>query len=77
VAQPGVEGGDPGRAFADYRRVGGAVGTSLAHGTNDARKTTGIITLALIAAGTLGPGAKAMWLLTLPAAGLVGTARSG
>jgi PiT family inorganic phosphate transporter len=40
-------------------QIGSACMVSLAHGTNDAQKTMGIITLALIAAGTLGPGAKA------------------
>ena len=34
---------------------------SLAHGTNDAQKTMGIITLALIANGSLGPDASVPW----------------
>ncbi len=37
---------------------------SLAHGTNDAQKTMGIITLALIANGTVGSGSKApFWVI--------------
>ncbi|WP_327064897.1 inorganic phosphate transporter [Kitasatospora sp. NBC_01250] len=39
-------------------QVGSASMVSLAHGTNDAQKTMGIITLALIANGTLHSGAK-------------------
>jgi inorganic phosphate transporter, PiT family len=38
-------------------QVGSASLVSLAHGTNDAQKTMGVITLALIANGTLGAGA--------------------
>jgi PiT family inorganic phosphate transporter len=34
---------------------------SLAHGTNDAQKTMGVITLALIANGNLGAGADVPW----------------
>ncbi|MFJ6773407.1 anion permease [Kitasatospora sp. NPDC091257] len=40
-------------------QVGSACMVSLAHGTNDAQKTMGVITLALIASGTLSTGAKA------------------
>ncbi len=40
-------------------QIGSASMVSLAHGTNDAQKTMGIITLALIANGTLGAGAQA------------------
>jgi hypothetical protein len=37
---------------------------SLAHGTNDAQKTMGVITLALIADGTLAKGAQApFWVI--------------
>jgi PiT family inorganic phosphate transporter len=39
-------------------QIGSASLVSLAHGTNDAQKTMGVITLALIANGTLGGGAK-------------------
>ncbi|MFE9425287.1 anion permease [Kitasatospora sp. NPDC006697] len=39
-------------------QIGSASMVSLAHGTNDAQKTMGVITLALIANGTLHAGAK-------------------
>ena len=43
-------------------QIGSASLVSLAHGTNDAQKTMGIITLALIADGSLGVGDKApLW----------------
>ncbi|WP_304048926.1 inorganic phosphate transporter [Jatrophihabitans endophyticus] len=45
-------------------QIGSASMVSLAHGTNDAQKTMGIITLALIANGTLGSGASApIWVI--------------
>ncbi len=40
-------------------QVGSACVVSLAHGTNDAQKTMGVITLALIANGTLAQGSNA------------------
>jgi PiT family inorganic phosphate transporter len=40
-------------------QIGSASMVSLAHGTNDAQKTMGVITLALIAHHSLGSGAKA------------------
>jgi PiT family inorganic phosphate transporter len=60
------------RNISDARRsrgfrigqIGSASLVSLAHGTNDAQKTMGIITLALIANGTLGSDAKApFWVI--------------
>ncbi|WP_406209985.1 inorganic phosphate transporter [Kitasatospora sp. NBC_01560] len=46
-------------------QIGSASMVSLAHGTNDAQKTMGIITLALIANGTLEAGATApTWVIT-------------
>jgi inorganic phosphate transporter, PiT family len=42
-----------------WGQIGSASMVSLAHGTNDAQKTMGIITLALIADGTLQDGAQA------------------
>ncbi|MFD0273555.1 anion permease [Kitasatospora sp. NPDC127111] len=46
-------------------QVGSACMVSLAHGTNDAQKTMGVITLALIANGTLGAGATSpTWVIT-------------
>jgi inorganic phosphate transporter, PiT family len=45
-------------------QIGSASMVSLAHGTNDAQKTMGIITLALIANGTIGAKASApFWVI--------------
>jgi PiT family inorganic phosphate transporter len=45
-------------------QIGSASLVSLAHGTNDAQKTMGVITLALIANGSLPSGAKApFWVI--------------
>ncbi len=45
-------------------QIGSACMVSLAHGTNDAQKTMGVITLALIANGTLHTGANApFWVI--------------
>ncbi len=45
-------------------QVGSACMVSLAHGTNDAQKTMGVITLALIANGTLAKGSNApVWVI--------------
>ena len=45
-------------------QIGSASLVSLAHGTNDAQKTMGVITLALIANGTLNSGDKApFWVI--------------
>ena len=45
-------------------QVASASMVSLAHGTNDAQKTMGVITLALVANGTLAAGAKApTWVI--------------
>ena len=49
-------------------QVGSASMVSLAHGTNDAQKTMGIITLALIANGSLPAGANAPFWVILSAA---------
>lgn len=52
-----------GRGFR-IGQIGSASMVSLAHGTNDAQKTMGIITLALIADGSLHSGAKApAWVI--------------
>jgi PiT family inorganic phosphate transporter len=60
-------------------QIGSASMVSLAHGTNDAQKTMGIITLALIANGSLGAGAKApFWvILTCALAISLGTYMGG
>jgi inorganic phosphate transporter, PiT family len=45
-------------------QIGSACVVSLAHGTNDAQKTMGVITLALIANGTLDKGSNApVWVI--------------
>jgi PiT family inorganic phosphate transporter len=45
-------------------QIGSACLVSLAHGTNDAQKTMGVITLALIANGTLAAGSNApIWVI--------------
>jgi PiT family inorganic phosphate transporter len=45
-------------------QIGSACMVSLAHGTNDAQKTMGVITLALIANGTLTKGSNApVWVI--------------
>jgi PiT family inorganic phosphate transporter len=45
-------------------QIASASMVSLAHGTNDAQKTMGVITLALIAHGSLGTGSKApTWVI--------------
>jgi len=56
-------------------QIGSASIVSLAHGTNDAQKTMGVITLALIANGTLPAGATApFWvILTCALAISIGT----
>ncbi|WP_316528181.1 inorganic phosphate transporter [Kitasatospora brasiliensis] len=52
-------------------QIGSACMVSLAHGTNDAQKTMGVITLALIANGTLGADAKApTWVIASCAAAI-------
>jgi inorganic phosphate transporter, PiT family len=49
-------------------QVGSACMVSLAHGTNDAQKTMGVITLALIANGTLAAGSNAPFWVVLTCA---------
>ncbi|HET9254629.1 MAG TPA: inorganic phosphate transporter [Pseudonocardiaceae bacterium] len=52
-----------GRGFKTGQVVSASM-VSLAHGTNDAQKTMGIITLTLVAAGTLPPGsAPPFWVI--------------
>jgi PiT family inorganic phosphate transporter len=53
-------------------QIGSASMVSLAHGTNDAQKTMGIITLALIANGTLHAGANAPFWVILSCALAIG-----
>ncbi|AXI79428.1 inorganic phosphate transporter [Peterkaempfera bronchialis] len=53
----GASAGTTGRGFR-LGQVASASLVSLAHGTNDAQKTMGVITLTLISAGSLGAGAN-------------------
>ncbi|MGW1028424.1 anion permease [Streptomyces sp. NPDC002577] len=59
----------PGRAQHGFRRgqIGSASLVALAHGTNDAQKTMGVITLALISAGLLAHGSGPPWWVVLTA----------
>jgi PiT family inorganic phosphate transporter len=51
-----------------WGQVGSASLVSLAHGTNDAQKTMGVITLVLISAGTLPTGARPpIWVILISA----------
>ncbi|MFJ9870111.1 anion permease [Streptomyces sp. NPDC101165] len=59
----------PDQARSGFRRgqVGSASLVALAHGTNDAQKTMGVITLALISAGLLPHGSGPPWWVVLTA----------
>ncbi|WP_433367703.1 anion permease [Streptosporangium sp. CA-115845] len=51
-----------------YGQIGSASLVSLAHGTNDAQKTMGVITLAMIAAGAIGKDAGTpLWVIVASA----------
>lgn len=63
-ARPGVAG----RGFTAGQRVSASM-VALAHGTNDAQKTMGVITLTLITAGLVAPGSPPPFWVVL-AAGL-------
>jgi PiT family inorganic phosphate transporter len=60
-------------------QIGSACMVSLAHGTNDAQKTMGVITLALITNGTLAKGSQApVWVILCCALAIsVGTYSGG
>ncbi|WP_333770805.1 inorganic phosphate transporter [Streptomyces sp. IBSBF 2435] len=57
------------KARKGFRRgqIGSASLVALAHGTNDAQKTMGVITLALISTGVLHRGAQPPWWVVLSA----------
>jgi PiT family inorganic phosphate transporter len=57
------------KARKGFRRgqIGSASLVALAHGTNDAQKTMGVITLALISTGVLHHGARPPWWVVLSA----------
>ena len=55
-----------------------AVALALSHGTNDAQKTMGIITMGLVAGGFLGEFAVPLWVIALSAGAIsLGTALGG
>ncbi|NIM93272.1 MAG: inorganic phosphate transporter [Anaerolineales bacterium] len=55
-----------------------ALGLSLSHGTNDAQKTMGIITMGLVAAGTQSTFEVPLWVIAISAAAIaLGTALGG
>jgi len=55
-----------------------AVALALSHGTNDAQKTMGIITMGLVAGGFLGEFAVPLWVIAVSAAAIsLGTALGG
>ena len=57
---------------------GTALWLSLSHGANDAQKTMGIITMALVAGGVIGSFAVPVWVIALSAAAIaLGTAVGG
>jgi inorganic phosphate transporter, PiT family len=59
-------------------QIGSASLVSLAHGTNDAQKTMGIITLALIANGTIGAGATTpLWVIVTCGLAIAGGTYAG
>ncbi len=69
--------GARGRGFR-VGQIGSASLVSLAHGTNDAQKTMGIITLALIANGTLAAGATTpFWVVVICAVTIAAGTYSG
>lgn len=73
-------GSDRRRTEAVFRRVQvfTAVGQSFSHGTNDAQKTMGIITLALVAGGVQGDLNVPLWVKVLAALAMgLGTACGG
>ncbi|MDI6709385.1 MAG: inorganic phosphate transporter [Thermoanaerobacterales bacterium] len=68
------------RAEAVFRRVQvfTAIGQSFSHGTNDAQKTMGIITLALVAGGLQGDMSIPLWVKVSAASAMgLGTACGG
>src|SRR3954465_7042218 len=66
-AEPGVVS----RGFKAGQRVSASM-VALAHGTNDAQKTMGVITLTLITAGTLAPGSPPPYWVVLAAGSAIG-----
>jgi len=66
-----VAGGDRAREFR-WGQIGSASLVSLAHGTNDAQKTMGIVFLALIAGGQVAPDDEVPFWVVVACAGAIG-----
>ena len=66
-----AEPGDVSRGFKIGQKVSASM-VALAHGTNDAQKTMGVITLTLITAGMLAPGSAPPFWVVLAAALAIG-----
>jgi inorganic phosphate transporter, PiT family len=73
--------GNPRRINDRFRRlqIGSAAFMAFSHGSNDAQKTMGIMTLALITAGVLPPGSPVpLWVIVVAASAIsLGTAAGG
>ncbi|MCP4143073.1 MAG: inorganic phosphate transporter [Chloroflexi bacterium] len=64
--------------FFKRSQIVSAVALSLSHGTNDAQKTMGIITLGLVVAGVIPNFEVPLWVITISAAAIaLGTALGG
>jgi inorganic phosphate transporter, PiT family len=71
---------DPGTVRRGFRagQIVAASTLALAHGTNDAQKTMGVITLALITAGVVGPGVgPPFWVILLAGVAIAAGTFSG
>ena len=65
-------------SFFRRSQIVSAVALSLSHGTNDAQKTMGIITLGLVVAGVIPSFEVPLWVITVSAAAIaLGTAMGG
>ena len=64
--------------FFKRSQIVSAIALSLSHGTNDAQKTMGIITLGLVVAGVIPEFKVPLWVITISAAAIaLGTAMGG
>ncbi len=65
-------------SFFRRSQIVSAIALSLSHGTNDAQKTMGIITLGLVVAGVIPSFEVPLWVITISAAAIaLGTAFGG
>ncbi|MBI5511954.1 MAG: inorganic phosphate transporter [Deltaproteobacteria bacterium] len=71
-AGPGING------FFKHGQVATAIGLALSHGSNDAQKTMGVITMGLVASGALAKFEVPIWVVALSALSIsLGTAFGG